>query len=105
MATQRQLKDARNAGLNLAHVTQEYAQGDIALATEDNAAARAEVKAVADAAITAATAIGGSGAPAPATETRVTNGQELTGVTPTGTYISKVTFTVAGGVITAITLS
>lgn len=39
------------------------------------------------------------------TKTVVTSGQQLSGVTPTGTYVSKVTFTVAGGVITAITLS
>lgn len=39
------------------------------------------------------------------TATVVTNGQQLTGVTPSGTYVSKVTFTVAGGVITGIALS
>lgn len=39
------------------------------------------------------------------TKTVVTSGQQLSGVAPTGTYVSKVTFTVAGGVITAITLS
>lgn len=39
------------------------------------------------------------------TQAVVSNAQELTGVAPTGTYISKVTFTVAGGAITAIVLS
>lgn len=39
------------------------------------------------------------------TKTVVTSGQELTRVTPSGVYISKVTFTVVGGVITAIVLS
>jgi hypothetical protein len=35
----------------------------------------------------------------------VTNGQQLTGVAPSGTYTSKVTFTVSGGAITGIALS
>lgn len=35
----------------------------------------------------------------------VVNTQQLTGVAPTGVYATKVTFTVAGGVITAIALS
>lgn len=39
------------------------------------------------------------------TKTVVTNGQALNGVAPTGTYTNTVTFTVAGGVITAIVLS
>ena len=39
------------------------------------------------------------------TKTVVTSGQQLSGVTPTGTYVSKVTFTVVGGAITAIVLS
>lgn len=39
------------------------------------------------------------------TSTVVVNNQELTGVTPTGTYTSKVKFTVSGGAITAIALS
>lgn len=39
------------------------------------------------------------------TKTVVTSGQQLTGVTPSGTYVSKVTFTVVGGIITAIVLS
>lgn len=42
---------------------------------------------------------------APATAAIVTTGQALTGVTPTGTFATTVTFTVAGGVITAIALS
>lgn len=40
-----------------------------------------------------------------ATKTIVSTGQEITGVAPTGTYTDTVTFTVAGGVITGITLS
>lgn len=40
-----------------------------------------------------------------ATVAPVTSGQVLTGVTPTGTFITSVTFTVANGVITAIVLS
>ncbi len=43
--------------------------------------------------------------PLPATQTVVSSGQELTGVTPSGSYVDTVTFTVAGGVITAIVLS
>ena len=46
-------------------------------------------------------AVGGTGT----TTTIVSTGQQLTGVTPTGTYASKVTFTVANGAITAIALS
>lgn len=42
---------------------------------------------------------------APATTAVVPTGTALTGVTPTGTYTNTVTFTVAGGVITAIALS
>lgn len=38
-------------------------------------------------------------------ETVVASGQVLEGVTPSGTYVSKVTFTVSNGVITAIALS
>jgi hypothetical protein len=40
-----------------------------------------------------------------ATSTLVNTGQTLTGVTPTGTFTTTVTFTVAGGVISAIALS
>lgn len=40
-----------------------------------------------------------------ANSTVVTNGQQLTGVEPSGEYTSKVTFTVSNGAITAITLS
>lgn len=105
MATIAQLHAARNAGLKLAHVTQPYAQGDIPLANEADATLRAEVKAAADEAIAAATAVGGEGAELPATQTVVSSGQALTGVTPSGTYTDTVTFTVAGGVITAIALS
>ena len=47
--------------------------------------------------------IGYGGLPAGAAV--VPNAYALTGVAPTGTYISTVTFTVAGGVITGITLS
>jgi hypothetical protein len=39
------------------------------------------------------------------TKTVVTSGQQLSGVAPSGTYVSKVTFTVVGGAITAIVLS
>lgn len=40
-----------------------------------------------------------------AAKTIVTSGQALTGVTPTGTFTTTVTFTVANGVITGIALS
>ncbi len=40
-----------------------------------------------------------------ATVAGVTNGQALTGVTPSGVFATTVTFTVANGVITAIALS
>jgi hypothetical protein len=39
------------------------------------------------------------------TSTVITTAQTLTGVAPTGVFATTVTFTVAGGVITAITLS
>jgi hypothetical protein len=39
------------------------------------------------------------------TSTVLMNGKALTGVTPTGTFVTTVTFTVAGGAITAIALS
>lgn len=52
----------------------------------------------------ALSAIGVSAA-LPTNQTVVTSGQTLTGVTPTGVYASTVSFTVVGGVITAITLS
>lgn len=42
---------------------------------------------------------------APATAAIVTNGQALIGVAPTGTFANTVTFAVANGVITGITLS
>lgn len=35
----------------------------------------------------------------------VTNGQVLNGVTPSGTYVSHITFTVTNGAITAVALS
>lgn len=41
----------------------------------------------------------------PATAAIITSAQALTGVTPTGSFVTTVTFTVAGGVITAIALS
>lgn len=41
----------------------------------------------------------------PATAALITSAQALTGVTPTGTFVTTVTFTVANGVITAIALS
>lgn len=40
-----------------------------------------------------------------ASGTIVTNGQALTGVTPTGSFVTTVTFAVAGGLITGVTLS
>lgn len=42
---------------------------------------------------------------APASAAIVTDGQALTGVTPTGVFTNTVTFAVTGGVITGITLS
>lgn len=104
MATAAQLYAARNAGLKLAHVTQPYAQADIPLASESNAAARAVVKAAADGAIVAATAIGGSSAPLPATQAIVTSGAKINAGSVTGTG-NFATITVAAGVITGIVLS
>jgi hypothetical protein len=46
-----------------------------------------------------------SGVTLPTTAAIVTSTQELTGVTPSGEYVSKVTFTVVDGEITAIALS
>lgn len=142
MATLTQLKDARNAGLNLAKATQDFAQVDILSVNKDAPAVVAAVKVAADAAIAAATAVGGAAAPLPATQAivsnagtvpvqnsagaavgsgvltvaanavsniklpttvaAVTSGLSTVAATGTGT---KVTFTVANGVITAITLS
>lgn len=42
---------------------------------------------------------------APSTTAIITDGQALTGVTPTGTFTDTVTFVVANGVITGIALS
>ena len=103
MATAAQLYAARNAGLNLANVCQPYAQSDLILANEANTEARAEVKAVADAAVTAAVAIGGV-VVLPATQAVVANAQKVNAGTVTGTG-NFATFTVAGGVITGIVLS
>lgn len=104
MATLAQLKDARNAGLNLAKATQDFAQVDILSANKDAPAVVAAVKVAADAAIVAATAVGGAAAPLPATQAIVSSGVALT-VPVTGTYVSTATPTVAGGVITGIVLS
>lgn len=60
MATLAQLKDARNAGLNLAKATQDFAQVDILSANKDAPAVVAAVKVAADAAVLAAVAVGGS---------------------------------------------
>lgn len=101
MATAAQLYAARNAGLKLAQVTQPYAQADIPLASESNAAARAVVKAAADSAVVAATAIGGS---LTATQAIVTSGAKINAGSVTGTG-NFATITVAAGVITGIVLS
>lgn len=139
MATLAQLKDARNAGLNLAKATQDFAQVDILSANKDAPAVVLAVQTAADAAIVAARAVGGIGEGAatsaivnngdnlvlksgggtytvaatvadrtvtevalPATEAIVRSGLHAIAATGTGT---KVTFTVAAGKITAITLS
>ena len=57
MATLTQLKDARNAGLNLAKATQDFAQVDILSANKDAPVVVAAVKVAADAAIAAAAAV------------------------------------------------
>lgn len=103
MATLAQLKDARNAGLNLAKATQDFAQVDILSPNKDTPAVVAAVKAAADAAVLAATAVGGAAAPLPDTVALVSTGP-LTDITATGTG-TKVAITVAGGKITAVTLS
>ena len=100
MATLTQLKDARNAGLNLAKATQDFAQVDILSANKDAPAVVAAVKVAADAAIAAAAAVGGA---AGGSTALVTSGL-VAGVTATGTG-TKVTLTVSNGAITAITLS
>lgn len=105
MATAKQLYTARNAGLKLAKVVQPYAQSDILLANETATAARAEVKAAADAAIVAATAIGGSAAPLPATQAIVTDAgtapvKNSAGVAVPGTS----TYTVAANAVTGVNL-
>ena len=104
MATLAQLKDARNAGLSLAKATQDFAQVDILSVNKDAPAVVAAVKLAADAAVLAATAVGGSAAPLPATQTIVASGAVLT-VPVTGTYVTKATVTVAGGKVTGIVLS
>nr|UVX49299.1 MAG: hypothetical protein [Bacteriophage sp.] len=67
----------------------------------DNTGLVAKYQAAINRAQAALAAIGGG----TSTTTIVSNGQQLTGVTPSGTYASKVTFTVANGVITAIAMS
>jgi len=90
--TNAQLQTARDSAVKLQQMLQQFAQGTI---TETTAYAdfSTELNTLADALATAVKS------------TLVTNGEELTGVTPSGTYTSKVTFTVAAGAITAIALS
>lgn len=102
MATQAQLKAARNASLKLARTTQPYAQGDLSLSTESNSTARAAVKADADAAVTAATAIGGGIA---ATSAVVANGATINVENSAGALDSNGTAVVAGNAVTSVQLA
>lgn len=81
---------------------QRFAQGDLNPVGSIDATYVAQIDAALDAALSA---LSGAGAELPATQTVVVNGETLTGVTPTGVYATTVTFTVAGGAITAIALS
>lgn len=102
MATAAQLYAARNAGKNLADVTQPYAQGDIPLANEADTAARAVVKAAADAAVTAASAIGGGLA---ATSAVVDNGVPINVENSAGNLDSSATAVVAANAVTSVKLA
>ena len=105
MATLAQLKDARNAGLNLAKATQDFAQVDILSVNKDAPAVVAAVKLAADAAVIAATAVGGAAAPLPATQAVVANGATLKvyGGSAVPAPMDAVA-TVAGGAVTKVTV-
>lgn len=104
MANLAQLKDARNAGLNLAKATQDFAQVDILSANKDAPAVVAAVKVAADAAIAAATAVGGAAAPGPATDAVVSNGATAPVKTSTGQAVSGAKYVVANRAVSGITL-
>lgn len=97
--TAAQRVEARDECLRAALALQRFAQSGTTPRTDETA----EVTPILEAAAAALVVAGASGLAA--TSTVVTNGQDLTGVTPSGTYTDTVTFTVAGGVITAIVLS
>lgn len=101
MATQAQLKAARNAAINLSNVTQPYAQGDTALTVEASAGPRAVVKAAADAAIAACAAIGGTGS---GTSAAVANGATVNVENSAGALDSNGTAVVAAGALTSVQL-
>ena len=102
-ATAAQVLTARDKAAIALPYLQRFAQGDL---DPRNPALDATLVAKVNAALDAAlSALRTAGAVLPATQTVVVNGQALTGVAPTGTYTSRVTFTVASGAITAIALS
>jgi len=90
--TNAQLQDARDAAIRLQQSLQQFAQGTV---TETTAYTNfsTELNALVDA--LAVTMDG----------TLVVDGETLTGVTPSGSYSTTVTFTVTAGAITAIALS
>jgi hypothetical protein len=102
MATQAQLKAARNAALKLADATQPYAQGDTILTVEASAGPRAVIKAAADAAIVACAAIGGTGS---GTSAAVSNGATINVENSAGNLDSPGTAVVAGGLVTSVQLA
>jgi len=88
-----ELNTLRNQAQKLLTASQQYAQGSLAVASDATDALEAALDALIDA---IAVAVSG---------TIVANGEVLTGVTPTGTFATTVTFTVANGAITAIALA
>lgn len=104
MATLTELKNARNAGLKLAKATQEFAQVDIVSRNKDDAEVKAELKAVADEAVSAATALGGSAAPVP-DKALVTNGHVTTVTDANDAPAVPAVIEIANSAVTRVKLS
>lgn len=101
--TLKQLHTARGAGLKLAQALQDFAQVDIKTANILNTDVAAEIKAAADQAVTAASAIGGA-ATLPATQAIVANGATVNIKNSTGTISKPGVATVAANAVTGVAL-
>ena len=106
MAILTQLKDARNAGLNLAKATQDFAQVDILSANTEAPEVVAALKVVADAAIAASVGIGGEAVapPLPATDAIVSSGSTVPVQSSAGNSVGTGTVTVVDNAVTAVKL-